>query len=301
MKLVELLGPQPILNLLSIRYLQPEEILFVGTPETHDVSRHLQNLVQDQAKIHLTEVHDPHDPLAVHASVAKKLGKLGWTEKDIIFDLSDGSKMEAFGIAQLAKESGSPVVDVELIRGRYHIRRYVYQYGHLVLQSDEALPELIDIGDYLRAHLPGYEVGGAATDKQGHVDVGGRFEETIYQALNPDVDELLAGVRPAGVSNQIEIDLVVRRGNRVGFVEAKTGVKKAGIDQLDTAGNAHYMGDHVLKFLVTGRYLPRAHKMLAIAEEIRVIELPGYRERSRLPAQEERRLVDTVKRALDGR
>ena len=83
-------------------------------------------------------------------------------------------------------------------------------------------------------------------------------------------------------------------------MEAKTGVKKAGIDQLSTAGNPHYIGDHILKFLVTGRYLPRAHKMLAIAEEVRVVELPGYRDHSRLPQQEERLLVDTVKRALDG-
>jgi hypothetical protein len=38
----------------------------------------------------------------------------------------------------------------------------------------------------------------------------------------------MAGVRPAGVSDQIEIDLVVRRGNSVGIIEAMTGVKKAG-------------------------------------------------------------------------
>jgi hypothetical protein len=103
------------------------------------------------------------------------------------------------------------------------------------------------------------------------------------------------------VAEQIEIDLMVRRGNRVGIVEAKTGVKKAGIDQLDTAGNAHYMGDHILKFLVTGRYLPRAHKMLAVAEEISVIELPDYNDRRRLPVQDEQRLIETVQRKLDGR
>ena len=63
MKLVELLGPQPILNLLPIRYLKPEEILFVGTRDTHDISRYLQSLLHDQAKIHLTEVRNPYDPI----------------------------------------------------------------------------------------------------------------------------------------------------------------------------------------------------------------------------------------------
>ncbi len=302
MKLVTLLGPQPILNLLPLRYLQPNEVLFVGTRDTHDISRHLQNMLQNQLQIHQTEVHDPHDPFAVYKSIHKKLHKLGWEGEATIFDISDGTKMEAFGVAKLAREMGSFIVDVELIYGRYHLRLYKFENEHLILQEDASLPEnLITIADYLHAYLPGFEVGGAARDAQGHVDIGGRFEETIYHTLAPHVDEILAGVRPAGVADQIEIDLIVRRGNRVGIVEAKTGVKKAGIDQLDTAGNAHYLGDHVLKFLVTGRYLPRAHKMLAIAEEIQVIELPGYQDNRRLPDQEERRLVDTVKQKLDGR
>ena len=282
-------------------YLKLDEILFVGTRETHDIGRHLQSLMEGKAKIHLTEVRDPHDPFAVHKVVGKKLRKLGWSGKDVTFDLSDGTKMESFAMVKLAKDSGSPIVDVELVNGRYRIRRYVHKNDHVILESDEALPELISIGDYFRAHLLGYDVGGAAKDDRGHVDIGGRFEETIYRTLEPHVDEVLAGVRPAGVADQIEIDLVVRRGNRVGIVEAKTGAKKQGIDQLDTAGSAHYLGDHVMKFLITGRYLSRAHKMLAVAEEIRVVELPGYRDHGRLPDQEERRLVDTIVWALDGR
>jgi hypothetical protein len=78
------------------------------------------------------------------------------------------------------------------------------------------------------------------------------------------------------VSKQIEIDLVVRIGNNVGLVEAKTWVNKAGIDQLDTAGNSVYLGKHATKFLVTSRYLPRAHKTLASSQHTHVVELPGY-------------------------
>lgn len=302
MKLVELLGPQPILNLLPIRHLQPDEVLFVGTKETHDVSRHLQSLVKDQAQVHLTELRLPHDPYEVRKTIGKKLRKMGWTGDDLVFDLSDGTKAESFGIVRLAREMKVPVVDTELIGGRYRLRRWVPHptEDDFIFESDTVLPELITIGDYFRAYLPGFDVGGAAKDAHGHVDIGGRFEETIYRTLAPHVDEILAGVRPAGVSDQIEIDLVVRRGNRVGIIEAKTGVKKAGIDQLSTAGNPLYMGKDILKFLVTGRYLPRAHKMLAVAEGIRVIELPGYQDNRRLPDQEERRLVDTATRALDG-
>ena len=123
----------------------------------------------------------------------------------------------------------------------------------------------------------------------------------VYDALAPHVDEVMAGVRPSGVAKQIEIDLVVRQGNNVGIIEAKTGIKKAGIDQLDTAGNPHYLGDFLAKMLVTGRYLPRAHKALATAQEIRVIELPGYSDRAGLPSQDKQRLVQTVQQALAGR
>ena len=90
------------------------------------------------------------------------------------------------------------------------------------------------------------------------------------------MDEVLAGVRPAGVADQIEIDLIVRRSNGIGIIEAKTGVKKSGIDQLDTAANPHYLGMYATKFLITGRRLPRAHQTLAVAQQIHVIELPGY-------------------------
>ena len=57
---------------------------FVGTPETDDISRHLQNLVKGQAEIHLTEVRNPYDPFAVRDFVAKKLRKLGWSRDDVI-------------------------------------------------------------------------------------------------------------------------------------------------------------------------------------------------------------------------
>jgi hypothetical protein len=108
-------------------------------------------------------------------------------------------------------------------------------------------------------------------------------------------------VRPKGVADQIEIDLMVRLANNIGIIEAKTGIKKAGIDQLDTAGNPHNLGDYLVKLLITGRYLPRAHKALATAQDIRVIELPGYSDHSGLPPNEKRLLVQTVRNALTGR
>jgi hypothetical protein len=111
----------------------------------------------------------------------------------------------------------------------------------------------------------------------------------------------MSGVRPGAVEHQIEIDLVVRCGNNIGLVEAKTGVNKAGIDQLDTAGNPVYLGRNANRFLVAGRYLPRAHKALAMAQGVHVVELPNYSMHYGIPDQEQRRLVQSVHAVLVGR
>lgn len=300
-KLISLLGSQPILNLLAIRALKPHEILFVGTRDTHAVAQHLQKLVGKQMIVNQSEIPDPFDAGYISKSISKKLRKLGWQAGDILFDLSGGSKITSYAAIELAKSLESSLADVERIGYRYRIRQFEFQDHHPKMVRDEYLPPLISIADYLNCYLPGFQEDGFSRDSHGKVDIGGRFEQTVYDALSENVDEIMSGVRPKGVSDQIEIDLIVRQGNGVGIIEAKTGVKKAGIDQLDTAGNPHYMGDFLTKLLITGRYLPRAHKALASAQEIRVIELPGYNDHSGLPSSEKRLLIQSVQQALSGR
>lgn len=299
--LVTLVGEQPLPTLLSIRHLESTEVLFVGTREWHNVSQHLQALMGQERRVHLTEVRDPHDPPAIYQQMGKKLRKLGWSPETVTYDLSGGNKMMAFAAYQLAMEGRSALVDVEFVRHQHRLRRYRLDGSHAHREDDVALPDLITIADYLNAHAPGFEVDGFSRDHRGRIDAGGEFESTIFRALEPHVDEILSGVRPGSVAHQIEIDLVIRCGNNVGLVEAKTGVNKAGIDQLDTAGNPLYLGRYANKFLVTGRYLPRAHKSLALAEGIHVVELPGYTVHHGIPDQEQRRLIQTVHQVLGGR
>jgi hypothetical protein len=301
MKLVGLLGKRPIVNLMAVRALQPDEILFVGTKDTHAIAQNLQSLVGNHAKVHQIELFDPYDALYMIKAVRKKLGKLGWLPKETCYDLSGGSKLMFYAATELAKANESPAVDIERVGHRYRIRQFELRNHHVAMTRDEFLPALISIADYLNCYLPGFREDGFSRDDRGRIDIGGRFEQTVYNALAENVDELKAGVRPDGVADQIEIDLVVRQGNNVAIIEAKTGVKKAGIDQLDTAGNPHYLGDFLAKLLVTGRYLPRAHKALATAQEIRVIELPGYSDRSGLPANEKQILIQAVQQTLSGR
>jgi hypothetical protein len=233
--------------------------------------------------------------------LSKKIRKLGWVPEEITCDLSGGNKVMAITAYDMAMDHLRTLVDMEYVRRRHHLRRYRTEDGQAFLEEDLELPSLITIADYLNAHAPGFEVDGFGRDKRGRINTGGKFESTIFEALEPHVDEIVAGIRPGGVANQIEIDLMVRIGNNVGLVEAKTGVNKAGIDQLDTAGNPVYLGKYAAKFLVTGRYLPRAHKALATSQRIHVVELPGYTVGRRLPPQEERRLLQSVQSVLGER
>jgi hypothetical protein len=296
--LVTLVGQQPLTTLLSVRYLDPPEVLFVGTREWNNASRHLQTLCGKERQVRLTEIRDAYHPGRIYQQMKKKLRKLGWSPENTIYDLSGGNRPMAFAIYLLAMEDRSDLVDVEFVRRRHRLRLYRLDGELYALEEDVELPDLITIADYINAHAPGFEVDGFSRDKRGRVDSGGRFESTIYNTLEPHVDEIMAGVRPGSAAKQIEIDLVVRCSNNIGLIEAKTGVNKAGIDQLDTAGNPSYLGRYATKFLVTGRLLPRAHKSLALAQEIHVVELPGYTVHHGIPEQEERRLVQTVRAAL---
>lgn len=297
-KLIELVNHQPILNLISIRAVKPDEVIFVGTQEQHATVEHLKHTLRRKIDVHTLDVHDPFDPITIYKDIEVYMKRLGWEPSKTIFDLSGGSKMMAIGAYQLAMEKSGILADVERVRHQYRLRLYHFKNGHALLKQDVVLPPLITIEDYLNAHLPGFDVGGFSTDERGRIDEGGEFEKTIYEALKPNVDEVLAGVRPAGVAGQIEIDLVVRRNNGVGIIEAKTGVKKAGIDQLDTAGNPMYMGMYATKFLITGRRLPRAHKTLAVAQQIHVIELPGYYPGRGIPNNERQFLRQQIEQML---
>ena len=296
--LVAFISEQPIYNLLPIRNVKPGAVLFVGTRERHATNQHLHAFVGNECTVHQTEVHDPYEPTEIYRSLSKKIKKLGWNPDKVLIDMSGGNKMMAFAAHHLALEGNSQLIDLEYIRGRFRFRVYHVREDLASRETDHKLPAIITIADYLNAHLPGFSSADFHKDKKGRFDAGGHFEASIYHAIESDVDEILPSVRPAGVKKQIEIDFVIRRGNNVGIIEAKTGVNKAGIDQLDTAGNPLYSGIHLQKFLVTGRYLTSAYKALALAQNIRVIELPGYTVEHGIPERERFNMIQTIHSAL---
>ncbi|MBE7557389.1 MAG: hypothetical protein HS126_40645 [Anaerolineales bacterium] len=101
----------------------------------------------------------------------------------------------------------------------------------------------------------------------------------------------------------MDIDLVVRIGNQVGIIEAKTGGKgrkKEGIDQLNTAGGRAYLGTYTKKFLIVDSSWEILSNLsdLAKVRDIVVIELPSYGETKQLADADRERLIQTIRTNL---
>jgi hypothetical protein len=163
------------------------------------------------------------------------------------------------------------------------------------------LPSVITIDDYLKAHLDNYPIDAPKRLKD---DLGKAFEEEIARALEKTVDEVKVGIPLAGA---LEVDLVVRKENQVGVIQAKTGKKagsKEGLDQLNAACEQRYLGTYTHKILVVNQQWDQTRsnlRELAQAWRITVIELPSFNEQHPHLSEEDRqRLRQEVLRVLTG-
>jgi len=201
----------------------------------------------------------------------------------------------------LAVQTGRPFVYIENQRSR--LARYGFEDGGPVLQSSQELPALIDAGDYLNAHLPGFAVEGYSRDEKGRLSEGGQFEAAVHQALASRLDEVLAGVRPAGVASQIEIDLVLRCGNAVGIAEVKLGggdSGKRGLDQLKMEGESTYLGAYTSQFLITAAFKLRDPiRTLAYKRGVHIIQIPNYKPGQPLSRPDADRLAREIRQVLN--
>jgi hypothetical protein len=271
---ISLIGEQPIPNLLPIRDQMPNEVVLVSTDRTQEAAERLERLLPDGCTAIPCHA-SAYDIQAIVSALRTLIKKRGWKPADMLFNLTGGTKAMALAAYSVAMTHRAPFLYLQS-EGR-KTRLYRYEFGGNdipCLASNELLPGLITIDDYIRAYADSYQnVGFSQKD-------GGLFEQAVYEALIPPiVDEIVAGVK---LAEALEIDLVVRCENQVGIIEAKTGGqarKKGGIDQLNTAGGREYLGIYTRKMLVLDRIWGKDQsnlKALAQARGIEVIELPSY-------------------------
>lgn len=299
MLLVSLVGEQPIPNLLPIRYLKPDENLLVYTQRTEAVARRLQRILAGTSdlKAHLN-VLDPYNYSQLHSALRKRLEE----HDNIIFNLTGGTKIMMLAAYDLAARLNHPFVYIQSEGHKSILQRYDFQDGMSPLEQCQELPALITAEEYLHAYLPGFRVEGVHRDETGKVSDGGCFEQAILNALQSRLDQVLAGVRPEGVGDQIEIDLVLRVGNQVGIAEVKLGGKeswKRGLDQLKMAGEQTYLGTYTAQFLISaGTTVPAKIATLAAERKVGVILVPHYQNGLLLSKIVADRVADQIRKRL---
>ncbi len=293
--LLSLIGEQPIPNLLPIRALEPDENILVYTRTTEKVARRLRKLISghDDLKDDLCVL--PYNFEQALQVMNERLANV----PDVLFNLTGGTKMMALAAYALATQRQAEFIYFESEKHKAIMYRYGYKAGGVPhRKARQELPPLITAADYLNAHLPGFRETGFSTDDRGNLTSGGLFEKAVYQALVRRFEDVLAGVKPEGVADQIEIDLVIRCDNQVGIAEVKLGggdSGKRGLDQLKMAGGREYLGTYTTQFMIVARkQLSRKIEKLAHERGVNVIYVPEYQDGRPLSRQ----IADKLARAI---
>ncbi|MDZ7339617.1 MAG: DUF1887 family CARF protein [candidate division KSB1 bacterium] len=262
--LILLVGEQLIPNLVSSRHLRPEVAVLVHTDRTRDIAKRLEGLLSGSRCL-LRNV-DPYDLPRIQRALQDFLQR-ELAGHQLLFNLTGGTKPMSLAAFQVAFQHRAPLLYFQTEGGRSLL--YHYQFtdpGEVRLDKQEEISTTITLEDYLRA-----QVGNYTTEPPRN-----EFEQQVYQTLRdiPDL-EIFSSVRPQGLE-ALEVDFVIRLGNQVGVIEAKTKGAKSGIDQIQAVAEQRYLGTYVAKFLVSGKPVDRNNKNLAKAYNIAVVELPSH-------------------------
>lgn len=269
--LVTLVGEQALPALLVARTLAPEQTVLVCTAHTQAVAERLVPLVRGETLVLGDAFRIDRIAATLRARLAGALGAA-------TFDVTGGTKPMSLAAFGLAAASGRPAVYVRTTG----MQPVLSVYGHgpdgaAVLEATLPVPsDVLTLDDYLRAYVGHYDETGPATDDTGAVNEGGRFELAVAEAMRTCCDEVLVGVKPGCLGQQVDLDLVVRRGLRVGVVECKLArdrkveKPKQGLDQLMQATDRAAFGSHVVRMLVLGAPLNKSLQRLAEDRRVQV-------------------------------
>lgn len=290
MILFNLIGEQPIPNLLPIKYLKPEENIILFSNITEKAAKRLERLVKVKRKIQI----DPYDIDKIMSVIKCNIEE----QAKIVFNITGGTKIMSSALFKIALDRKADFVYLQSEGNQSLLYKYSFQNENITV-TKESLPELIDIDAYLKAHINDYFIDTTITS-------GSDFENSVARTLKENNFEVVQNVRPKGEGNQLEIDLVLKPNgtNNVAIAEIKTGDEreegpKKGIEQLALAGQREYLGIYTKRFLITQRRLTSNIKELALAHNIIIIDELQYDFRTkRLSDNSKIRIIERLKEKL---
>ena len=305
MLLVSLISEQTIPNLLPILHLKPDVNLFIHTSSEKNSlnpAKRLKSLLPGK-EVSLLQV-DAYRVDKIYPMLEKAITG----QDDIVFNLTGGTKPMPLAAFQLAQKISARCIyyQTEGIRERdQQSVLHWYQAGpdkELEFIRSEPLPALLTLEMYLKAYLGEYEEAKPDPSKAGYF-----METAVWQALDGKVDEIKASIKPKGIKDQAEIDLMIRRGNNIAVLEIKSGGKgsnKKALDQLTTIVAREYLGTYASRVIVTRSdddSKSTWYKTLAAALRVEVIDLQFDIRNNRLHEQDQRILLQRIDQILPTR
>jgi len=298
--MISIIGEQPIPNLLALRYERPTESVLIFTDFTRSTAERLHNLITKDSQCYLLQT-DPYDIQSIYKDLREVIERYSWHGEDLVFNLTGGTKPMVLAAYRVAAELQSSFLYLQSEGRRSRLYRYEFDAGTYRKVSDEFLPELITIDEFVQAYLGRIP----QRRKKQRDEFGKAFEDAIAAALRDINLEVKVGVHLAGA---LEVDLMVRYENQVGVIQAKTGKsagEKRGLDQLNAVCDQRYLGTYTRKILAINTTWDKTRtnlKELADAWKITVIELPSFSQDSlSLSPTDKRYLQETVYYVLGGR
>jgi hypothetical protein len=297
--LIQLIGAQPLPNLLPPLYLKPDQTILVCTPQTDQIMRRIESVIEPVIEQCRSICCDAYDIASLVKALDEELAVQQGS--GLIFNLTGGTKAMVLAANQVALKRGAQVVYLESERTQNVLYEYRYDDQQtLQLQSKTELPSLINIEQFLDAHIGKGEWQEAGRSK----DVGGIFEQVVANALQARLPkaEVKQGIRFLGSKDgkrpQVDLDIVVRCGNQFARIECKSQGKTTTLDaakQLNLVNEL--LGTYTRKFIAMSSASHSEHQAVYAATRTHVIELLSFNGQC-LNDDDQQKLADTIAEAI---
>jgi hypothetical protein len=291
--LIQLIGAQPLPNLLLPLYLRPDQTILVYTPQTDQVRQRIESVVGQCHSIWC----DAYDIESLVKALDEEL--VGQQGTDLIFNLTGGTKAMVLAANQVAMKRGALVVYLESERTQNVLYEYRYDNQQtLRLHRKTPLPELITIEQFLDAHIGKGQWKETGPSK----DIGGAFEQAVADAIRARLSqaEVKQGIKFLGSDRrpQVDLDIVVRCGNQFARIECKSQGKTTTLDaakQLNLV--SELLGTYTRKFIALSNDPNPEHQAVYEATRTTVIVLSSFSD-TNLSDNDQQNLAKTIAQAI---
>lgn len=224
--LVQLVGEQPLPNLIPARYINPKRVLLVHTERTKDVSQRLSQLLTSCTTLEC-EAYNLEETTSKLAEAIREEPSSG-----VLFNLTGGTKLMSLAAYRVAQDCKAPFAYFISEGGRSALQIYKWRKDSHYLEREAEIGGEVSISleDFLDAHFGKRKWRAEGPSKSE----GGKFEAAVAQAIQacPNL-EMLQGVRALEATPnrpQVDIDILVKYRNLFVMLECKTGEKVRTLD-----------------------------------------------------------------------